>query len=35
MSDLIPIESVNAIEVFTGNGLDDLLARIRAVSIKY
>ncbi len=33
MSDLIPIESVNAIEVFTGNGLDDLLARIRAEAI--
>gem|GEM_PF-7082836 len=33
MSDLIPIESVNAIEVFTGNGLDDLLARIRAEAV--
>jgi colicin import membrane protein len=27
---LIPIESINAVEVFTGQNLDDLLARIRA-----
>lgn len=27
---LIPLESINAMEVFTGNGLDDLLAKIRA-----
>ncbi|HDX0788025.1 TPA: hypothetical protein RNT04_001022 [Stenotrophomonas maltophilia] len=30
---LIPIESVNAVEVFTGGGLDDLLARIRAEAV--
>lgn len=30
---LIPLESVNAVEVFTGGGLDDLLARIRAEAI--
>ncbi|MDT3473904.1 hypothetical protein [Stenotrophomonas maltophilia] len=34
MSDaLIPLESVNAVEVFTGGGLDDLLARIRAEAV--
>ncbi|MEE9876563.1 MAG: hypothetical protein PBU97_07985 [Stenotrophomonas maltophilia] len=30
---LIPLESVNAVEVFTGGGLDDLLARIRAEAV--
>lgn len=34
MSDaLIPLESVNAVEVFTGGGLDDLLARIRTEAV--
>lgn len=27
---LLPVESINAVELFTGNGLDDLLARIRS-----
>jgi hypothetical protein len=27
---LIPLESINAVEVFTGAKLDDLLAKIRA-----
>lgn len=30
---LIPLESVNAVEVFTGGGLDDLLARIRTEAV--
>ena len=30
---LIPLESVNAVEVFTGGKLDDLLARIRAEAV--
>lgn len=30
---LIPLESVNAVEIFTGGGLDDLLARIRAEAV--
>lgn len=30
---LIPLESVNAVEVFTSGGLDDLLARIRAEAV--
>lgn len=30
MSDLIPIEEVNAVELFTGDGLADLLAKIKA-----
>ena len=30
---LIPLESVNAVEAFTGGGLDDLLARIRAEAV--
>ena len=30
---LIPLESVNAVEVFTGGGLDNLLARIRAEAV--
>lgn len=30
MNDLVPIETINAVEVFTGQNLDDLLLRIRA-----
>lgn len=30
---LIPLESVNAVEVFTGGGLDDLLSRIRTEAV--
>lgn len=34
MSDsLIPIESVNAVEIFTGGGLDSLLTRIRQETV--